>query len=68
MVYKIMSRRWFWSQVNLMPAFVVLDPQVPCHQQNQIRLVNTQFHSHQETKQEGNKGLNRSPVTSSSSF
>ena len=34
MVYKIMSRRWFWSQVNVMPAFVVLDPQVPCHQQN----------------------------------
>ena len=28
------SSRWFYFQVNLMPAFAVLDPQVPCHQQN----------------------------------
>ena len=32
MVYKIISSRQLCSQVNIMPAFVLSDLRVPCHQ------------------------------------
>ena len=38
MVYKIISSRLFCSQVNIMPAFVVSDLQVPFHQQTKCAI------------------------------